>query len=116
MLVRNEMADSSELVNTILARTREGKLTWAELSVSSFLTRVEQIMIVIDRPRSDRPPSIRITDESGKVLELIEGPIFAGGGLVGTVELLSELYELARRQALRVDETLSDLKRRLDKL
>jgi hypothetical protein len=32
------------------------------------------------------------------------------------IELLSELHELARRQALRVDETLSDLKRDLDKL
>jgi hypothetical protein len=115
MLVRIEMADQSDLVNTILERTREGKLTWEELSLSGFLTRVGQTMIIIDRPRGNELPSIRITDESGKLLEIIEGPVLAGSGL-GSKELLSEVYELARRQALRVDETLLDLKRSLDRL
>jgi hypothetical protein len=70
-------------------------------------------MIVVDRPRADRPPSMRITDETGKVLEIIDGPVFSEGGVP---DVLSELYELARRQALRVDQTLSDLKRSLDRL
>lgn len=107
------MAERSELVITVLARTREGKLDWEELSQTGFLTRVGQTMIIVDRPRGHTLPSMRITDDSGKVLEIIEGPILAEGG--GT-ELLSELYELTRRQALNVDETLSDLKRSLDKL
>jgi hypothetical protein len=107
------MALPSELVNTILARTREGKLTWEELSLAGFLTRVGQTMIIIDRPRGDRLPSMRITDESGKVLETIEPPVYTDDA---PTELLSDLYELARRQALRVDETLSDLKRSLDRL
>ena len=110
------MADQSELVSTILIRTQEGKLSWEELSSTGFLTHVGQTMIIIDRSRGERPPSMRITDESGKLLEIIEGPVFAGGGILGTMDLLSELYELARRQALRVDETLSDLKRSLDRL
>lgn len=110
------MAVPSELVNTILARTREGKLGWEELSLTGFLTRVGQTMIIIDRPRADRLPSMRITDESGKVLETIEPPVYPDATQALPIDLLSELYELARRQALRVDEALSDLKRRLDKL
>ncbi len=109
------MADQSELVNTILARTREGKLSWDELSLTGFLTRVGDIGIIIDRARGVKSPSMRITDETGKVLEVIDGPIYSGEGL-GSVNLLSELYELARRQALNVDETLSDLQRKLDRL
>lgn len=110
------MAERSELVATVLARTREGKLDWEELSQTGFLTRVGQTMLVIDRPRGNQQPSMRITDESGKVLEVIGDPVFSGGAALATVDLLSELYELARRQALRVDETLSNLKRQLDRL
>ncbi|SRR5271170_6560920 len=112
MLVRSEMAVSSELVNTVLERTREGKLTWEELSLTGFLTRVGQTMIIIDRPHGGvTRPLMRITDENGKVLETIEPADWGDTG-----QLLSEVYELARRQALRVDETLSDLKRSLDRL
>jgi hypothetical protein len=113
MLARSKMADPSELVDTILTRTREGKLSWEELSSNSFLTRVGQTMIVVDQWRSDGLPYLRITDESGKILETIGYPIYTEGG---REELLSTLHELARRQALKVDETLSDLKRSLDKL
>ena len=93
------MADPSELVSTILRRTREGKLSWEELSQTGFLTRVRQTLIVIDRPRGEDLPSIRITDESGKPLEVIRGPIIPGEG-PGTIELLSEIYELARHRPL----------------
>jgi hypothetical protein len=113
--VRIEKADQSELVDSIFERTREGKLSWEELSLTGFLTRVGQTMIIVDRPRGEGLPSMRITDESGKILQIIEGPIHSGRGL-GTRELLSEIYELARRQALKVDETLSHLKRSLDRL
>ena len=106
------MADTSELVSTILARTREGKLSWEELSATGFLARVGQTLMIVERQRSYGPASLRITDEAGKLLETIEGPIYAGG----PKEISSELYDLARRQALKVDETLSDLKRNLEKL
>jgi hypothetical protein len=109
--MRTEMSASSELVDTILARTREGKLTWEELSQTGFLTRVGQTMIIIDQVRGG--PALRITDDSGKVLEGIASPVFSQDG---KRELLSDLYELARRQALRVEDTLSELKRRLDRL
>lgn len=105
------MADPSELVSTILARTHEGKLSWEELSLTSFLTRVGETMIIIDQVRGG--PAIRITDETGKVLETIASPVYSQNG---NKELLSELYELARRQALRVEDTLSNLKRSLDRL
>jgi hypothetical protein len=115
MSVRNEMAIPSELelVNSVLTRTREGKLTWEELSLAGFLTHVGQTIIIVDRPRGETLPSMRIADESGKVLETIEPPVYNEDA---STELLSELYELTRRQALKVDEALSDLKRSLDRL
>lgn len=105
------MAVSSELVNTILMRTREGKLGWEELSMTGFLARVGQTMIVADRSRSG-DLTLKITDENGKVLESI-GSAKAEFHLE---ESLEEIYELARRQALRVDDVLSELKHRLDRL
>jgi hypothetical protein len=110
------MTDPSELVNTILARTREGKLSWEELSQTGFLTRVGQTMIIIGRQRNNDLLHLRITDQSGKILETIFSPVYPKEMTLTTTELLSELYELARRQALKVDETLSDLKRSLDRL
>lgn len=109
ILSGTELAVSSELVNTILARTREGKLGWEELSSTGFLARVGQTFIVIDRSRGSQI-TLRITDEVGKAIETIDSSPFEPH------EPLIEIYELARRQALKVDETLSDLKRRLDNL
>jgi len=103
------MAVSSELVDTILARTREGKLTWEELSLTGFLVRVGQTMIIIDRSRGGQI-TLRITDEAGKTIEAVDQQPFIGD------QPLTEIYELARRQVLKVDETLSDLKRKLDTL
>lgn len=110
------MALPSELVlvNSILSRAREGKLSWEELSTSGFVTRVGQTLIVVDRVRGD-PPTLRVTDSSGKILEEIKiSPVSQSAPEMAT--LLFEIYELARRQALRVDEALSDLQRMLDKL
>lgn len=98
------------LLTSILSRTQEEKLAWEELSSSGFVTRVGQTLIVIDRARGD-PPNLRVTDTSGRILEEIKAPLGSE-----TASFLSEIYELARRQALRVDEALSDLQRMLDKL
>lgn len=103
------MAVPSELVNTILVRTREGKLAWEELSLAGFLARVGQTIIIIDRSPGGHI-TLRITDEMGKIIETVDHSPFT------TDESLIEIYELARRQALKVDETLSELKRRLDTL
>ena len=105
------MAIPSELVNSILARTSERKLFWQELSSTGFLTHVGETMIIVDQMRGGIL-YLRIADPSGKVIEEVtasQNETQLGG-------LLSDLYESARRQALRVDETLSDLKRNLDKL
>jgi hypothetical protein len=107
--VRNEMAVSSELVNTILARTREGKLTCEELSLTGFMARVGQTIIIVDRSPGSQI-TLHVTDETGKLIELINNEPFTAD------EILIEIYELARRQALKVDETLSELKRKLDAL
>jgi len=63
--------------------------------------------LIIDRMRSGACV-LRITNERGTVIENITGD--------WNTEELEEIYESARRQALRVDETLVNIKEALEKL
>jgi hypothetical protein len=106
------MAIPAELIGTILERTRERKLSWSELSSTGFTAPVMPNSLIIDQT-IDRRGSVeyvlRIANEQGTVLDstsedqLSEGPV-------------QQIYELARRQALRVDETLVNIKDALKKL
>src|SRR5258708_1448493 len=102
------MAVPSELIDTILTRTREGKLEWSELSRAGFTAPIGTNSITIDRVGGGGYV-LRIANENGTVIERT------------TIEdrgspTLEEIYETARRQALRVDETLYNIKRNLEEL
>ena len=96
---------------TILERTREGKLSWSELSSAAFTALITPNSLIIDRivDRSgDVTYELRIANETGTVIEIDEDYLPKG--------TLAQIYELARRQALRVDETLVSIKNALEKL
>lgn len=108
------MAIPTELIATILERTVERKLSWSELSNTGFTAPIMPNSLIIDQT-VDRRGSVeyvlRIVNEQGTVLEattegeddLLPGPV-------------QQIYEMARRQALRVDETLAHIKNALEKL
>jgi hypothetical protein len=110
--VENEMALTQDLIETILQRTREAKLDWSELSESGYVASIGPNSIVIDRPKIGGF-ALRITNERGTVIETAISESIAEG-FSGTP--LEEIYKLARQQALRVNETLLDLKKNLEKL
>lgn len=106
------MAIPTELIGTILERTRERKLSWSELSSTGFTAPIRPNSLIIDQT-SDRRGSIeyvlRIANEQGTVLDITSEDRWSEGPL-------QQIYELARRQALRVDETLVNIKDALEKL
>lgn len=105
------MAIPKDLIVTILERTRERKLSWSELSSTGFTAPIIPNSLIIDQTmdRGDISYVLRIANKQGTVLETeSEEEIWAGP--------LQQIYELARRQALRVDETLVNIKDALEKL
>jgi hypothetical protein len=107
--MRGEMADLTDLAAVVLARTQQGKLKWGALSSGGYYTKIGQNTITIDRVVGSVPNnfSLRFTNDQGKVVETVTSRVY---------DNLGQLYELARRQALQVDETLSTIKRALDDL
>jgi hypothetical protein len=98
------MAAVSDLAHSVLKRTQDGKLSWSELSPSSYIAQVGLESIIIER---QGPVFVmRFVNTDGRELEK----------LVDEYELLADVYERARRQALHVDEKLSHIKRALDNL
>jgi hypothetical protein len=110
--MENKMALTQDLIETILQRTREGKLDWSELSESGYIASIGPNSIVIDRDRTGGY-ALRITNERGKVIETAISASIAEGF---SSTPLQGIYELARRQALHVNETLLDIKKNLEKL
>jgi hypothetical protein len=108
------MAIPTELIGTILERTRERKLSWSELSSTGFTAPIMPNSLIIDQT-TDRRGSVeyvlRVANEQGTVLAAAsEGEDDFAPGPV------QQIYEMARRQALRVDETLVNIKHALEKL
>ncbi|HEY3909704.1 MAG TPA: hypothetical protein VGM07_07420 [Stellaceae bacterium] len=102
------MAISKDLVEVILERTREWKLQWSELSRNGFTSEIAAHSITIDLIGPGQY-TLTIADERGNVLERVEAS-------ARSVDALWEIYNLARRQALRVDDALLTLRRKLEEL
>jgi hypothetical protein len=110
--LRYDMAIPAELIGTILERTRERKLSWSELSSTGFTAPIMPNSLIIDQTtdrRGNFEYVLRIANEQGTVLDTTSEDLGWDGPL-------QQIYELARRQALRVDETLVNIKDALEKL
>ena len=105
------MTSLTDLANSVLEKTREGKLNWKEFFPDSYETSISNYSIIIERKGDVY--TMRLANRAGVEIERVSP---SGLGGVGVREMLSEIYELARRQALRVDETLLLVKRALDSL
>jgi hypothetical protein len=112
------------LVQTLYAKTRAGAVTWEEAldapfnagfqtQLGNFKLRLRQIP---DRDYPDQPDyELLVEDYSGKELEKISNtslrPVMdrtTPDGL-SPYNLLDRTYEIARRQALRIDEALETI-------
>jgi hypothetical protein len=100
----------TELADSILQRTRDGKLSWAELSQTSYVATIGEDSIIIER-RTPSLYTLRFVNKQGTEIDKImpDRPSEEN-------KMLEEIYSLARRQALRVDQTLLNIKQMLDRL
>jgi hypothetical protein len=101
--------DPTRLVNVVLEKTKAGKLTWEETAgKNTFIASVGgDTTLEIEQGREwDDPDTLRLLDEDGQLLWVIDAP----------QPLIGELLQLARRIALRVDEKVDALLDTLQKL
>ena len=101
------MAVETDLPEAVLQRTVERKLAWEVLSSGGYIARIGNRSIVIDR--TGAAVALRVANDEGLVVER-----FSSRDRNDSV--LENLYEQARRQALKVDETLSSVMRDLNSL
>jgi hypothetical protein len=106
--------DPTQLVSTVLDKTKAGKLSWDETADESvFLASVGGNTTLEVRSPSELSPlsegfsyTLSLLDGNGKLLWEIREP----------QTLIQELFELARRMALKVDEKVEAFLETLQKL
>jgi len=107
--------DPIQLVSTVLDKTKAGKLIWEETADENlFIASVGgSATVEVRRPSSDYSPTAEnyyytlcLLDENGKVLWVIDEP----------QTLIQELFGLARKIALRIDEKVEAFLETLQKL
>jgi hypothetical protein len=95
-----------QLVTRLTELTESGKVSWEETAdESTFLTSVGKFVVTLGEEHDDNYSVYRfkILDGTGKTIDEAS----ASGGENRT--RLSHLHEFARRNALHVEEALSDL-------
>lgn len=120
--MKSDPLEYKEIVQKLLSKTRERRVDWEKVFSNSFQCTVgseggNSFSFVISGSSDSGPLSLRMSDES-------RNTIFAAtaNDLPTSPEeeelsmMLEEIYELARRQALKVDEKLELASTLLDRV
>ena len=99
------MPKADDILNKALTATKVGKLGWELVGRDSFRTQVGKMFLTISQ--DDNQFTFTIYDNDGNVLESNSGAYYYPQ---------QDLYELARRAALKVDDALEDLDQQLKDL
>ena len=113
------MAEISDILTTLLERTRQDKISW-QLTADDYaflavfgktsvmiLEEDNEFIVISDR----RPVVLRILNPEGREIERLSSGTMPGGN--PTVTQLRELHSMARHIALGVDSQLDDLLKEL---
>jgi hypothetical protein len=105
------MTSLVDLIPALLQKTKEGRLEWEDISGGSFVARLGENSVETSYDR-DGDPKISLLDSNGRKLDTVLW------GNIGSPfdDQLSELTAIARRRALRIDDTLKSVKGFLDNL
>lgn len=123
------ISESTSLVAKLLARTEEGKIEWSEgeyntAGLETFDATLEgNLKISISSDDAVVAFDVRLKNEFGEERRILKvslehDPSF-GYDLPGEIELhesLTRLHELARRSALKVDQSLANARDFLERL
>ena len=104
------MTTLRELAPIILQKSRDGKIPGEEGGGKSFIANLGDwiLRILYDERSETVDHRLRLLDAAGNTMESFSSTRDKDEGKV-----LSEIYELARRKALRVDEALGALEKTL---
>jgi hypothetical protein len=110
------MTQPSDIVTTLLTKSREGKIDWEEASDNSYYVEVGDLTMTVANTKVPSPsplpgsiwrPTLTIRNASGNTIARVQN---------SEKDNVAELLELARRKALKIDEALQTLKDALDEL
>lgn len=107
------MTSLTQLLPILTLKTQERKLSWEEAGDGNYIAKIANQIVSISRVRSNTGVLFRLSllDDSGRSIESTKG-----GDNPKFEELLEDLYNLARKQALKVDLRLEELRKQLDAL
>jgi hypothetical protein len=104
------MVQVKELIEATMQKTEEGKLQWTGLGDDFYQASIGENSVTIRNQQGFCVFAIR--NSEGTIIDKME----AGVHNTADNRLLQQLFLQARRQALRVDQTLEEIKRTLNNL
>ena len=103
------MAQIDDIISKVTTLTDRQKIQWTAVGTTGFRPEIDNLHIAISRDTSGSPfYNFTVYGEDAQILEQ--------SGDYGMDSLHGHLYELARRNALKVDDNLKRLSQRLDEL
>lgn len=106
------MPQLHDLIPKLLRKTRENKLAWLSTATEGrYRADLDGIVVEIDE-MTNSGMMIRVLNPSGHVVHQVSMDMLKGI----SAEAFSNLFLEVRRRALRVEETLSELEDKLDRL
>ena len=119
MMEETDMNRMSDILDGLINRTEEEKLTWkTSIDENSFITSVDTIGIIVRSLGSgwSERHRIEIQNDQGLTVQVLQTPYYDVDGTETQddatkeqAEELSRLFALARRSALKTDLTLEKL-------
>jgi hypothetical protein len=109
--MENNMTDLTDLIPILLQKTMEGKIEWDDISSGSYIARLGENSAEVAHDR-EGGAKLSLLDTNGRTLETVTWSKLSSP----FDEQLNELMGIARRKALRIDETVRDVKGFLDRL
>jgi hypothetical protein len=100
------MPKADAILDKVIAATRVGKLTWELVGRDSFRSQIGRTYLSISKDEDDF--TFAIYDDDGNILESVCSSLYN--------QAPQELYDQARRAALKIDDALEDLDQQLNRL
>jgi len=115
----SDVTEYSTVIQKLLERTRDGKVPWEVFSYGfRAMVKSYEFRISKSEDRGDITVSLGMLDDQGHEIfeaRLTDDPVTLGK-YRQLVSALQDLYELARRKALNVEEKIGEVSSLLDEM
>jgi hypothetical protein len=108
--------DYAPVIEKLLDKSRQGRLSWDKGYLKDFRCTIDQYTFVVSAADSGYGLSMLDSDQNEIFSLNLQDEVIFSGENRRLFDEVSELYELARRKALKVDEKLAGVSELLDKV